>query len=80
MKINKLEIIFDDDVDVSQVDKLTKKVIRNIEDSIERHNDFRPAHLPVPRKVKGGSAFPYYFHIFKNSFPIQSIAYEVTLE
>jgi cbb3-type cytochrome oxidase cytochrome c subunit len=80
MKINKLEIIFDDDVDVSEVNNLTKKVIKNIEDSIERHNNFRPAHLPVPRKVTGGSAFPYYLHIFKNSFPIKKITYEVTLK
>ena len=72
MKINKLAIVFNDNVDVSEIHKITKKVVERIEYNIRSHNDLRPAHLPLPKKVTGGSAF--------YSFPIHSISYEVTLK
>ena len=71
MKINKLAIIFNDNVDVSEIHKISKKVVKRIESNIQGHNDLRPAHLPVPKKVTGGCAFYGSIH---------SISYEVTLE
>ena len=65
IKIRKLEIIFDDDVDVSDVDKYTQNAAHKIRESVNRQYACVVSNLPRAYRVIGS---------------VGKLAYEVTLE